>query len=1050
MGLVRLALRNQHAVAVLGLLILIIGLTVMARVPTDILPTFRTPAVQILTFYPGMPAEFVEQDISTRLERWTGQANGVARQESKSMIGVSVVKDYFRPDIDLNTALSMVSSLAMSDLYYLPPGTVPPMVMPFDPTATIPLALVTVSSPTADETRLYDIAYFELRNRLQSITGVIAPAVYGGKLRRILAYVDRDRLQSRGLDPLDVIRSIQSHNVLVPTGSAKFGDLEYQINANAMVEEVPDFNALPLRIRDGAPVFVRDVARVEDAAQIQTNVVRIDGRRQVYIPIYRQPGANTIAVVDGIKGQLGAIRERLPKDIRLDVVMDQSVYVREAIRHLQWEGILGTVLAGLMILVFLRSVRSTVIVLISLPLALLAAVIGLFIMGQTLNSMTLGGLALAIGLLIDQSIVVIENVERHLHEGKDPYRAALEGTAEVAGPVLMITVAIMAVFFPVLFLSGMGQFLFAPLALAVCLALAGSYLLAVVLVPVLCSRLMRPAAGRRGAETAEEGAGGPRQAGGAGARLEAAFERLRDAYGRALARTLDRGGRALGLAGALFAASLGLYPFIGQELFPQVDSGQITIRLRGPSGLRIEKTEELVAGAEETIREVIPPGEIVRLISNLGVLLDWPAAYTPNSGPMDAFLNIQLSDGRTRSSQEYARALRAALTQRFPGAEFALDTGGMITAALNFGLPSPINIQVEGRRFEISHPIAQEIRRRVAAVPGAVDVRIQQRQDFPQIRIDVDRVKAAYLGLTNDEVVKNIVTALNSSVNFAPSFWFDHRNGNHYFLGAQYSEDAIRDLETLKNIPLTGASTNGSPVLLRNLATFDRAVAPAEVNHVNITRVIDVYANVEGRDIGSVARDVERAIADVEPPPGYAVHMRGEMSSMKESFTDMGFGLLLAVSLLYLVMVVQFRSFRDPLIIMAAVPLGLMGVLWMLRGTGTALNIQSFMGAIMVAGIAVSYSVLLVDLANRILAEGRPARDAVWSAARLRLRPILMTTLAAVLALLPMAVTPGQATTPLARAVIGGVAVSMMLGLFIVPVLYTFLKRDSRESVARP
>lgn len=1039
MGLVKLALRNQHAVAVLGLLILIIGLTVMARVPTDILPTFRTPAVQILTFYPGMPAEFVEQDISTRLERWTGQANGVARQESKSMIGVSIVKDYFRPDIDLNTALSMVSSLAMSDLYYLPPGTVPPMVMPFDPTATIPLALVTVSSPTADETRLYDIAYFELRNRLQSITGVIAPAVYGGKLRRILAYVDRDRLQSRDLDPLDVIRSIQSHNVLVPTGSAKFGDLEYQINANAMVEEVPDFNALPLRVRDGAPVFVRDVARVEDAAQIQTNVVRIDGRRQVYIPIYRQPGANTIAVVEGIKAQLGAIRERLPRDIQLDVVMDQSVYVRTAIRHLEWEGVLGTALAGLMILVFLRSVRSTFIVLVSLPLAILAAIVGLFVMGQTLNGMTLGGLALAIGLLIDQSIVVIESVERHLHQGKDPYRAALEGTTEVAGPVLMITLAIMAVFFPVLFLSGMARFLFAPLSLAVCLALAGSYLLAVTLVPVLCFRLMRPAAAGPGPAVTDAG-GHPSGRGGIGARLMDSYERLRDAYGRALNRTLDHRRKVLTLVLGLFVVSLGLYPFIGQELFPQVDSGQITVRLRGPSGLRIEKTEVLVAQAEETVRTIVPGSEIVQLISNIGVLLDWPAAYTPNSGPMDAFLNIQLSGDRTRSSQEYAQALRTELNERLPGTEVAIDTGGLITAALNFGLPSPIDIQVEGRRLEVSYPIAEEVRRRVAAIPGAVDVRIQQRQDFPQIKVNVDRVKAAYLGLTNEEVVKNIVTALNSSVNFAPSFWFDHRNGNHYFLGAQYREEAIQDLETLRNVPLTGGN-NGSPVLLRNIAKFERAVAPAEVNHVNITRVIDVYANVTGRDLGSVAADVERAIADIEVPPGYAIRTRGEVASMKESFADMGFGLLLAISLLYLVMVVQFRSFRDPLIIMAAAPLGLIGVLWMLGGTGTTLNIQSFMGVIMVVGIAVSYSVLLVDLANRRLAEGLSVREAVESAGQVRLRPILMTTLAAVLALAPMAMTPGQATTPLARAVIGGVGVSTLLGLFTVPVLYTYLKK---------
>lgn len=1034
--MVKFALRNPHAVAVMALGTVVIGLTVLTRVPTDILPTFRTPAVQILTFYPGMPAEFVEQDISTRLERWTGQANGVARQESKSMIGVSVVKDFFRPDIDPNTALSMVSSLAMSDLYYLPPGTIPPMVMPFDPTATIPLALVTVSSATADEARLYDIAYFELRNRLQSITGVIAPAVYGGKLRRILAYVDRDRLQARNLDPLDVINAMRASNVLVPTGSAKLGDLEYQVNANAMVEQVPDFNGIPIKVDGGAPIFVRDVATVKDAAQIQTNVVRIDGRRQVYIPIYRQPGANTIVVVDGIKQQLGAIKARLPQDVNLDVVMDQSVYVRTSIEQLEREGILGAVLAAVMILVFLGSVRSTTIILISLPLAIIAAIVGLFALDQSLNSMTLGGLALAVGLLIDQSIVVIENVERHLRADGDPFRAALDGTSEVAGPVLIITITIMAVFFPVLFLTGMGKFLFAPLALAVSLALAGSYIIAMTLVPVLCWKLLK---GHAPADPASDASAPP-----ADPVRPALFERgfvwVRDLYGDALDRALAHRRLLLGVVVVAFLVSLGLVVFIGQELFPQVDAGQLTVRMRGPSGLRIERTEALVADVEQTIREVIPPHEIVKLVSNVGVLLDWPAAYTPNSGPMDAFMNVQLADAREHGSQEYAERVRARLNTQFPGVEFALDTGGMITAALNFGLASPIDIQIEGRQLQISAALAEQVRQRVARVAGAADVRIQQRQDYPQIKVDVDRVKEAYLGITNDAVVKNIVTALNSSINFAPSFWFDATNGNHYFLGAQYSEDAIEDLETLKNIPISSPGTN-TTALLRNLAQFSRTAAPAEVSHLNITRVIDVYANVSGRDIGSVARDIERAIADIPRPAGYAIQMRGEVANMRESFANMGFGLALAAVLVYLLMVIQFRSFVEPLVIIAAVPLGLMGVLWMLWLTGTTLNIQSLMGIIMMIGIAVSYSILYVDFANRRVAEGATPDTAIRIAGRIRLRPILMTSLAAILALLPMALTSAQATTPLARAVIGGVGTSMLLTLFVVPALYVMVKR---------
>ena len=650
MGLVRLALRNPHGVIVMALGILLIGLTVVTRVPTDILPTFKTPAVQVLTFYPGMPAEFVEQDISTRLERWTGQANGVARQESKSMIGVSIVKNFFRPDIDLNTAMSMVSSLAMSDLFYLPPGTIPPMVMPFDPTATIPLALVTVSSETADETRLYDVAYFELRNRLQSITGVIAPAVYGGKLRRIMAYVDRDRLQSRDLDPLDVIRAIQSQNVLVPTGSAMFGDLEYQINANSLVEHVEDFNRLPVRIDDGVPIFVGDLGTVEDAAQIQTNIVRIDGRRQVYIPIYRQPGANTIAVVDGIRGQLDAIRQRLPNDVNLDVVMDQSVYVRDSIRNLGWEGMLGAGLAGLMVLLFLGSVRSTVIILISLPLAIVAAIIGLFVAGQSLNSMTLGGLALAVGLLIDQSIVVIENVERHVQDGKDPLHAALDGAGEVARPLLIITATILAVFFPVLFLSGMGKFLFAPLSLAVSFALVGSYVIAMTVVPTLCWKLLPPVVGaaRVTAASVEAPATDRPVHWSFFAVCARGFERFRGAYGRALNWTLSH--RAVVLGGVLlvFLLSLGLYPSIGQELFPRVDAGQIALRVRGPSGLRIEKTEELVAAVEQTIRAVIPPAEIDKLISTS--VCSW-TGQLPTRQTLDPWMRSSMSSSSAIASE---------------------------------------------------------------------------------------------------------------------------------------------------------------------------------------------------------------------------------------------------------------------------------------------------------------------------------------------------------------------------------------------------------------
>jgi CzcA family heavy metal efflux pump len=1041
MRLVRGALGNPYAVIVMALAIIVIGITVLTRIPVDILPIFKKPAVQIVTFYPGMPAEIMERDITTRLERWTGQSVGIARQESKSMIGVSIVKDYFRPDIDPNTAMSQVTSYAMSDLFYLPPGTIPPMVMPFDPTATIPLAILSVSSPAYDETKLYDIAYFDLRNRLQGISGVIAPAVYGGKLRRILAYVNREKLHARDLSPMDVVNTLRSYNVFIPTGSAKFGDLDYQINANGMVPEVEQLNDFPIKINDGAPVFLKDIGRAEDSHQIQTNIVRINGKKQVYIPIYRQPGANTIQVVEGVKDAISTILERLPKGINLDVVMDQSVYVRQAINSLIQEGILGAILASLMILIFLGSVRSTFIILISLPLAVLSAFIGIYFTGGSINAMTLGGLALAVGLLIDQSIVVIENISRHLDMGKTPWQAALDGATEVSKPVFIITVTIIVVFFPIVFITGIGKFLFAPLGLSVAFAMGASYIMSMTLVPTCGARFLIKKRGKENPpEESNHGGKAP-----IFAFFDNRFTTLRERYKRFLTWALKNRKRVLVITLLIFAGSLGLYPLIGKELFPQVDAGQLMIRVRAQSGTRVEKAEELVKQIEEVIREKIPAPDLKMVISNIGVLLDWPAAYTPNSGPQDAFINLQFSEKRKKTAQEYAEVLREELRQKFPGIEFAFDTGGLITAALNFGLPSPIDIQVEGNDLYVAHSIAEKIKKIVESVPGAVDVRIQQRLDYPQIEVNVDRVKAAYVGLTQEDVVKNAVTTLNSSINFAPAFWIDHRNGNHYFLGAQYSEEEIKSFETLENIPITGANHNGSPVLLKNIATFERTTAPSEVNHLNISRVIDVFSNVSGRDIGSVASDIEKGLENLDVPSGYFVHMRGEVQTMRESFGSLGFGLFLAAVLVYLVMVVQFRSFLDPFIVMFAIPLGLIGVLLMLFLTGTSLNIQSIMGVIMMVGIVVSFSILLVDFANRLREEGINIEEAIVRAAGIRLRPILMTALAAVLGLTPMA-TVGGVNTPLARAVIGGVLASTVLTLIVVPILYILLKGGKVEA----
>jgi multidrug efflux pump subunit AcrB len=1043
--MIRFALRNPYLVVVGALTLFVLGFFSLQRIPADLLPVFRTPAVQIVTLYPGMPPEVVERDIMSRLQRWTGQSVGIAHQEAKAMLGVCIVKDFFREDIDDATAMSQVTSLAMSDMFYLPPGTLPPMVMPFDPTASVPLCLLAVSSETMSEKELYDVAYYEMRNRLQAIRGVVAPAVYGGVLRRILAYVDRDKLEARNLSPLSVVQALEASNPFVPTGSAKMGDLDYLVLSNAMVERVEELADIPISREDGTPIFLSDIGEPRDSHQIQSNIVRINGRRQVYIPIYRQPGANTLDIVDEVKAKSARILERIrefdPKaaDLRMDVVMDQSKVVRGTLNSLSISGAIGAFLVALVVLLFLGSMRHTLIVLVALPLACMGAFIGLFFTGDSLNSMTLGGLSLAIGILVDQSIVVTENITRHMGLGKTRLRAALDGAQEVALPVFVSTLTFVVVFFPVVFLSGMARFLFTPLALAVTFATVTSLFVALTVIPALSARFMPT-------EVRPEGP---------------IFRRVSEAY-RSLVRVCFKA-KFLVAGSALLAAGGAVWGLgqLGTELFPRVDAGQFTILMRAPVGTRLEKTEELVAEVEQLVQKIVgeaDPGDLVAgsdlalLISNIGVLYDWPAAYTPNTGPMDAFVQCQLKDEREQTSQEWASILRKRLTAEFPDVQFSIDTGGMLTAALNQGLPAPIDIQIQGSDLAISHEIAEAIVSEVREIPGAVDVRVDQPLEYPAVMIDVDRIKAAEVGLTQEEVIKNVVTAINSSVNFNPSFWIDPNNGNHYLIGAQYPEDDIQDFNTLLEIPIVGAATS-QPVLLGNVAQLSRTTSPAVVRHINITRTVDVYANVEGRDLGGLAEAIEERLAtspsfqklmDKYGGRGYRYAVRGEVQSMNESFEQFGTGLVVAALLVFLVLVAQLRSFLLPIVIFLAVPMGLIGVVSLLWITGTHLSIPSFMGLILMVGLVVEYSILLVDYAARRQRAGVDLESAVLEAARHRLRPLLMASLTTVLALLPMAIgfgVGGEGNLPLARAIIGAVLGGTFLTLFVVPALYGILGR---------
>jgi len=1042
MKLEEFSLKQPHWVIVGALLVIIIGIVCVTRLPKDILPIFKIPAVQVITFYPGMPAEVVEKDMTTRLERWTGQSNGIAMQESKSMIGVSILKDFFRSDIDPNTAMSQVTSFAMSDLYYLPPGTIPPMVMPFDPTASIPLALLTVENPEMNETQLYDVAYFNLRNMLQGIPGVIAPAVYGGKLRRILAYIDPYKMAQFNVSGLDVVQSLLESNVMIPTGNAKFGDKDYQIITNAMPEKVDDMNKFLIRGENGVPITIGDVGKVEDSHQIQTNIVHIGGKRQVYIPIYRQPGANTIQIIDSMRSAIKSLLERLPNGMSLRIVADQSQFVRQSIKSIYTEVGLGGILASLVVLIFLGSLRASFAVFLSIPLSILTCFIALYATGETINAMTLGGLALAVGILIDNSVVVLENSIRHFGMGKPIHQAVLDATSEVAMPVLAGTVCIVIVFIPIIFLTGIGKFLFTPLAKSVAFSVMASYVVSMTIIPLYCVRFI----------TKRHHQGTSKELNGHQNKQEGRFNRFAQRYQKFLSSLMKIKGVVIFAVVMLFCASLFFYPFIGKELFPRSDVGYLTIYLHLPTGTRIEKTDEAMKNVEQSLNDLIGTKTIDTMITNIGVLYDWPAAYTPNSGPGDAFIELELSSKRRFSTEEYANKIRELFKREYPEIQIAINTGGLITAALNMGLSSPINIQVEGKDLKTSMPIAEEIVKRAKDVRGAVDVRIQEHLDYPQIEIKLDRAVIASKRMTIEEVVKNIVTALNSSVNFKASFWIDPKNGNHYFLGAQYPEELIKSIETLENLPLTGKDQK-QIVLLKEIAKFKETSAPSEIRHRNIQRVVNVFVNTSGRDVGSVASEISQRIKDIPLPEGYRINERGEVQSMQESFQNLGGGLILAVILVYLVLVGQFRSFRDPLLILIAVPMGLIGVLLTLWLTRTTLNVQSFIGVIFMVGIAVLNGILLIEFANRLKGEGQSAQQAVINAAGIRLRPILMTTCAALFSLLPMAIglgTGAESNVPLGRAVVGGLSVSAVLTLIILPLLYVIVEKMKFSKVSNP
>ena len=1037
----RFALRYPYFTIVVALLTCVIGSTSLVRMPVDLFPKINIPVVVVATFFTGMPPEQIENNITGRFERFFTLASGIEHIESRSLPGVSLIKIYFQPGQNADTAVSTIANLASANLRRLPPGTLPPVVLKFD-ASSLPVCLITLKGEGLTETQLRDTGQYAVRNQVAGVPGASVPQPFGGKYRQIMVYVDPLKLESHQLSVMDVVRAVNDSNLILPAGDVRFGPFNYNVYANSQLRDVEDVNKLPLKTVGNSSVLVGDIGIAKDAHQLQGNVVRVDGQRSVYLPVLKQGGdANTIAVVDGIKDRLANLVD-VPRELLAHVVFDQSVFVRDAISNLLHEGAIGLVLTGVMILVFLGSLRGTLAVFLSIPLSALAAFLALSLGDSTINTMVLGGLALAFSRLIDNSVVVLENIFRHLELGETPAVAAEKGGREMALPVLAATLTTVVVFFPVTLLYGVSRFLFVALALAVIFSLFASYIVALTVVPLFCAKFIK---GHKPEHDPSEG-------GGFNHWFNLKFHRFLGGYDRALNLALLRPAATVLAIVGVFLLSLGLYPALRVAYFPRTDPGQFVINLKAPTGTRVEITEKYIATVEEIIRQEVAAEALAVVVANIGVQPGFSSIYTSNSGQHTATVQVSLKKSRRHGSYEYMARVRRRLQAELPQVSAYFQAGGLVDAVLNLGLPAPIDIQVTGSNLEVTHALASELAGKIRALPGISDVLVPQDIDYPALQLDVDRARAAELGLSSKEVLQNVITALTSGAMIAPSYFVDPQSGNDYILTVQYPENAIAGLGDLQAIPLRAAGQKRG-TRLDSVSKISATRAPTEVNHYQLRRVINVFVAPAGEDLGRAARAVRRIIADTPLPEGVRIYVRGMVQGMEASFRSFGIGLLLSVVLVYLILVAQFKSFTDPLLILLAVPTGLTGVLVTLWATGTSLNVMSLMGVLMMVGIVLSNSILIVEFIHRLREDGKTVREAVALACRVRLRPVLMTSLATLFGLAPMALklgTGAEAYAPLAMAIIGGLAVSLVLTVFIVPAAYLLVHGGSdRETTSK-
>ena len=1053
----RFAIRYPYLIIVICLITCVVGVTSLVRMPVDLFPPIKIPVVVVATFYSGMPPEQIENDITGQFERMFTLASGIDHMESRSLTGVSLIKVYFQPGSNPDSDVTSVANLAMASLRYLPPGTLPPIVMQFD-ASSLPVCLVTLKGEGLSEAQLRDLGQFTIRNQMAGVPGASVPPAFGGRYRQIMVYVDPQKLEAHDLSVMDVVRNVNEANLILPAGDVKIGPYDYNVYANSQINAMKDIDMLPLKTVGESSVLVADVGKVEDASQIQVNKVRVNGQASVYLPVLKQGGsANTIAVVNGVKEVVSKLLD-VPKQLVTQVVFDQSVFVKTAIDNLIHEGAIGMVLTGLMILIFLGNMRATLAVFLSIPLSALAAFIALAMGGSSVNTMILGGLALAFSRLIDNSVVVLENIFRHLELGESPVVAAEKGGAEVSLPVLAATLATAVVFFPVTFLYGVSQFLFSALALSVVLSLFASYLVAMTVVPLFCANLIK---GHQGHDVGEDARLDPNyEAGrhGWGPRFNAAFNRgfngMLDRFEALLAPCLRHPLLTVLAICALFVASLLLYPLIGKSYFPRTDPSQFVINVKAPSGTRIELTNQLVGQVEGIVREVVPESDLKIIVSNIGITPGFSAILTPNSAPHTAFVQVGLNSGHKLSSFAYMDLVRDRLKRELPQVTAYFQTGGLVDAILNQGVPAPFDIQVSGMDLDSDHAIAAKIAAQARALPGVSDVLVPQDVDYPSLKVDIDRERASELGLSAKELVDSLITALTSNGMIAPSYWIDPRTGNNYLLTVQYPEDQVKSIASLGSMPLRAPNLK-EPTRLDSIVHISHILTPTEVDHYQIRRTVDVYVSPSGEDLSRVYTGLEAIVKQTELPENTTIAVRGSVQAMRSSFSSFGTGLILAIVLVYLILVAQFRSFIDPFLILLAVPPGLTGVLIMLALSGTTLNIMSLMGVVMLVGIVASNSILIVEFTHRLIEEGMNVRQAVSNAARVRLRPVLMTSLATLIGLIPMALKLGEGSesyAPLARSIIGGLAVSVVLTVFIVPAafLLVYEPRERRKATCAP